>query len=163
LEERGIRVSLVPSEFVAEGIVRALRGWYTQEAGLQGKQILLPQARVARDPIKRELEALGATVEIVPCYENVAPDPDPSLLESLDRFTPELMVFTSTSAVKHFFALVGEARARSLLEEAVVAALGPITQRALTERGLGVEILPAENTAASLLQAIAAHFQPQSH
>ncbi len=59
IEKRGIRVNVVPEEYVAESVVESLRHQ------VAGKRVLLARARVARDVIPRELRKLGAHVDVV--------------------------------------------------------------------------------------------------
>ncbi len=59
IEERGIRVDVVPKEYVAESVVRSLK------KKVAGKRVLLVRAKVARDVIPRELRQAGAQVDVV--------------------------------------------------------------------------------------------------
>src|SRR5450755_634846 len=49
VEEHGLKVHVVPTQYVAESVVDSLR------RRVQGKRVLLARARVARDVIPREL------------------------------------------------------------------------------------------------------------
>lgn len=158
LEEAGIPVALVGKVFVAEGVLAALSELHDQLQGLAGSRILLPRARAARDLIPRELEAAGARIDIVPCYENVLPEVDPIRLRQLRAETPDLMIFTSSSTVNNFITLLGDEEARRMMSRAVAAAIGPVTAQTLMAWGKEAEILPRENTIDSLLEAIALHF-----
>lgn len=155
LAEADIQVSLVPEKFVAEGVISALAKLYGGLNGLAGKRILLPRAKEARDLLARELESAGARVDVVPCYENVLPEPNEEAVRSILEDSPELLVFTSSSTVTNFARLLGDADGKRLLRRATVAALGPITAKTVASLGKKVEILPRENTSASLLAAIA--------
>ena len=48
---------------------------------------------------------------------------------------------------------------KSLLEEVVVACIGPITARTAEEYGLTVTVMPAENTVPALTETIVKYFQ----
>ena len=52
IQRRGLKVDVVPKEYVAESIVRSLK------RRVQGKRVLLVRAKVARDVIPRELRRL---------------------------------------------------------------------------------------------------------
>jgi uroporphyrinogen III methyltransferase/synthase len=65
--ESGLRVDLVPEQFVAEGVVAALSRLHGGKEQLAGKRILLPRAKEARDVIPAELTAAGAEVHVAPC------------------------------------------------------------------------------------------------
>lgn len=158
LESAGVGVSLVPRDFVAEGILSALEERYGGLHRLAGLRILLPRAKEARGLLPRALAAVGALVDVVPCYENTLPELDADWMRSVLARTPDLLVFTSSSAVNNFIALLGGDDGRKMLSRATVAALGPITARALASFGKQAEILPRENTIPSLLDAIRLHY-----
>lgn len=67
IEAHGLKVNLVPKEYVAESVVAGLR------RKVKGKRVMLARAKVARDVIPRELAKLGARVEVVEAYETVVP------------------------------------------------------------------------------------------
>jgi len=79
----GIKVDLVPTEYVAEGLLAALG-----DGDLRGKAFLIPRARVARDLVPRVLEERGARVEVVEAYQTVTPLTSPQELALL--LTPPL-------------------------------------------------------------------------
>src|SRR5437773_11484541 len=65
IENHGLKVDVVPQEYVAESVVRSLRDQ------VKGKRILLARAKVARDVIQRELRKWGARVAVSETYESV--------------------------------------------------------------------------------------------
>ena len=67
IEQHGVKVNVVPKEYVAESVVASLR------RKVKGKRVLLARAKVARDVIPRELRKLGARVDVVEAYETVIP------------------------------------------------------------------------------------------
>lgn len=153
--------TLLPEEYTAEGIVAALTAWYGAATRLAGRRILLLRAREARGLLPRELSAAGAVVDVAACYENVPAAVDPAVVEDLRRNPPQLLVFTSSLTVRNFIGLLGEQDGRRLLASAAVAALGPITAGTVRSYGKKPEILPTQNTVASLLEAIRRHFEPE--
>ncbi|MGD0308734.1 MAG: uroporphyrinogen-III synthase [Acidobacteriota bacterium] len=161
LETAGICVSLVPREYVAEGILNSFKEKYGTLNALAGLRILLPRAREARDLIPRTLEAAGVRVDVSPCYENVLPEIDSKQLQALFACTPDLLVFTSSSTVKNFIALIGSQRGKQILAQATVAALGPVTESTLAAFGKQAEIRPSKSTIAVLLEAIRSYYESQ--
>ena len=77
IEKRGIKVNVVPEEYVAESVVESLRDQ------VAGKRVLLARARVARDVIPRELRKLGAKVDVVEAYETVIPQSSRTRLRAI--------------------------------------------------------------------------------
>jgi uroporphyrinogen-III synthase len=67
IEQRRVKVDVVPKEYVAESVVRSL------QRRVKGKRVLLVRAKVARDVIPRELRKAGAQVNVVEAYETVVP------------------------------------------------------------------------------------------
>ena len=149
LVQNGLKVSMVPEEYVAESVVRGLR------AKVYGKRVLLVRARVARDVIPEELRAAGAVVDVVEAYETVIPKESRKRLRALmndPARRPHLVAFTSSSTARNFAALLGKARARSL-KNIEFASIGPVTSATLRELQLPVAIEAREFTMGGLIRA----------
>ena len=150
IEKRGLKVNVVPEEYVAESVVKSLR------RQVAGKRILLARAKVARDVIPRELRRLGAHVDVVEAYETVVPRSSRTRLRAILRDPkrrPDVITFTSSSTVKNFLALSGKRvwRERSRPR---FASIGPVTSSTLRELGLPVDIEAKEYTIPGLIRAI---------
>jgi uroporphyrinogen III methyltransferase / synthase len=158
LESSGLPVSLMPADFVAEGILTALAQRLGGLSGLKGLRILLPRARDARDVIPKTLAGIGARVDMVPCYENALPQVDGDRVQALVQASPNLLVFTSSSTVRNFAAILGGEH-RKVLLSATVAALGPITARTVASFGKDAEIVPGKSTVPALLDAIRLYYR----
>lgn len=159
IEKRGLSVNVVPEEYVAESVVKSLRG---QAAG---KRVLLARAKVARDVIPRELRKIGAQVDVVEAYETVVPRSSRERLRQLfkdSKQRPQVITFTSSSTVRNFVALLGRGRGRpsptARLDGARFASIGPVTSATLRELGLRVDIEAREYTIPGLIRAIAGSF-----
>ncbi len=155
IEQRGVKVDVVPKEYVAESVVRSLR------RRVKGKRVLLVRAKVARDVIPRELRRAGAQVHVVEAYETVVPQASRTRLRkalgNLPR-RPQVVTFTSSSTVRNFVALLGSrgrvARTYSGLDGIRLASIGPVTSSTLRELGLRVDIEAKEFTIPGLVEAI---------
>jgi len=148
----GVKVDLLPKEYVAEGLLAALR-----DHDLRGKAFLIPRARVARDVVPRVLEERGARVEVVEAYQTVTPHISPKELARLFTPPPDAMTFTSSSTATNFAKLLGENRLAETLSGVVIASIGPITSQTLRKLGLPVTIEAVESTMHGLVRAITAH------
>jgi uroporphyrinogen III methyltransferase/synthase len=149
----GVKVDLLPAEYVAEGLLAALGG-----SDLRGKAFLIPRARVARDVVPRVLEERGARVEVVEAYQTVMPEISPDELARLLTPPPDAITFTSSSTATNFAKLLGEDRLAETLRGAAIASIGPITSQTLRQLGLTVTIEAQESTMAGLLRAIQVYF-----
>lgn len=150
MEQHGVKVDVVPKEYVAESVVRSLR------RRVHGKRVLLVRAKVARDVIPRELRTAGAHVDVVKAYETVVPQSSRTRLRSAlqnPRRRPHVVTFTSSSTVRNFAALLG-ARQTAGLDEIQLASIGPVTSSTLRELGLRVHITARKFTIPGLVEAI---------
>ena len=153
IEKRGLRVHVVPNEYVAESVVARL---YDRVAG---RRVLLARAKVARDVIPRELRKLGAQVDVVEAYETVIPRDSRARLHAAlknPKRRPHVITFTSSSTVRNFLALLAgkNARATRVLQGVRCASIGPVTSSTLRELGLPVDIEAKEYTIPGLIDAI---------
>jgi uroporphyrinogen III methyltransferase/synthase len=103
---------------------------------------------------------MGAEVDIAPVYRTVAAEADPAVIERIGRGDFDVVTFTSPSTVRHFAGALSMAGldANEELGKLVKASIGPVSTRALVERGLDADIEADPSTAESLAEAIAAHF-----
>jgi len=149
IEQRGVKVDVVPKEYVAESVVRSLR------RRVKGKRVLLVRARVARDVIPRDLRKAGAHVEVVEAYETVVPQASRRRLRSAlanPQRRPQVVTFTSSSTVRNFVSLLGSRQMS--LEGIRLASIGPVTSSTLRELGLRADISAKEFTIPGLVDAI---------
>jgi uroporphyrinogen-III synthase len=148
-ERHGLRVQVMPTEYVAESVARSLR------RRVKGKRVLLVRARVARDVLPRALRRAGAKVEVVEAYQTVAPPKSRRLLRNvLRQRRPDWVTFTSSSTARNFALLVGPNRIRAALRGIRVASIGPVTSSTLRELGLRVNVQARRYTIPGLVQAM---------
>ena len=152
LESLGLKVDVVPKEYVAESVVRSLR------SKVKGKRVLLARARVARDVIPRELRKLGAVVDVVEAYETVVPKKSRERLRKAladPKRRPTIATFTSSSMAKNFVALAGASAARAAVKRGLrLVSIGPVTSATLRELDLPVHIEAGEFTIPGLVLAV---------
>ncbi len=148
--KHGLKVKMVPEEYVAESVVKGLRD------KVNGKRLLLVRAKVARDVIPEELRAAGAQVDVVEAYETVVPEKSRQRLQSLmknPKRRPHLVTFTSSSTAKNFAELLGKDPV-SELKDVQIASIGPVTSATLRELQLPPTIEAREFTMGGLIRAI---------
>jgi uroporphyrinogen-III synthase len=153
--KHGLKVKMVPEEYVAESVAKGLRD------KVNGKRVVLIRAKVARDVIPEELRAAGAQVDVVEAYETVVPEKSRARLRALLRDAnrrPHIVTFTSSSTAKNFAELLGNSTAGSigagLLKHVQFASIGPVTSGTLRELQMPVAIEARECTMGGLLRAI---------
>ncbi len=140
----GMTVSLVPEQYVAEGLLEV----FDPPAGGDGR-VLLVRAAVARDVLPEGLRAMGWSVDIVAAYRA-----EPRTLDAGEHAaaaTCDTVVFTSPSVVAAFCD-----QPQPLPVPPTVAAIGPVTAAAARRRGLPVHVEATEHTVAGIVAALGA-------
>src|SRR5208282_433031 len=158
--KHGLKVKMVPEEYVAESVVKGLRD------KVNGKRVVLIRAKVARDVIPEELRAAGAQVDVVEAYETVAPEKSRTRLRALMKSAgrrPHIVTFTSSSTARNFAELLANFKAGShsagstkagLISHVQFASIGPVTSATLRELQMPVAIEAREFTMGGLIRAI---------
>ena len=156
LRKKGVSVSYIPKEFIAESI---LDGFKRQR--MEGKRILLARAKKARDVLPKGLKKMGADVDVVEVYRTVRPKGGSKRMNKLlTEGKIDVITFTSSSAVGHFADLLKKEDLKNLVKGIAIACIGPVTARTAKERGLKVRIQPKQYTIPALTRAIAEYFSP---
>ncbi len=151
LARYGLQADLIPDEFQAEGLIKAMAA-----AGAAGQRVLIPRAAVAREILPQQLEALGAKVTVATAYRTVLPSVDQGRLKDLLRQGGiQVITFASSSTVKNFCELFDTVEEmKKLIESSVVACIGPITAETARQQGMQVTVVAGENTIPALVEAI---------
>lgn len=151
LAQRGVQAELVPEEYVAEAIVDGL-------GDVAGQWILLPRAEIAREALADELGRRGAVVHEIPVYRTLPVAPDAAALAELARGV-DIITFTSSSTVRNFAAVTAQQKLslKPLVNDAVVACIGPITAQTARDLGLPVHVQAEVYTMDGLVQALERH------
>lgn len=152
LRGMGLRVDMVPEEFNAEGLVAA----FIKESGredLKGLRFLLPRAQEAREVFPDEVRRMGGHIDVITAYRAMLPDRHPRRLK---RFLREgrisIATFTSAATFKNFITLMDEGL--EPLKGVAIAAIGPVTKKAIERAGLKVQIIPEKATVEAMVAAI---------
>jgi len=152
--KHGLKVKMVPEEYIAEAVVKKLRD------KISGKRVVLIRAKVARDVIPEELRVAGATVDVVEAYETVVPEKSRARLRALMKSSrrPHVVTFTSSSMAKNFAELLGNGTGNSpgagWLKDVQFASIGPVTSATLRELQMPAAIEAREFTMGGLIRAI---------
>ena len=149
LEQKGLIVDHMPSEYRAEAIIENLKGVLKP-----GEKVLLPRADIARKILSETLTAMGAAVDSVEAYRTLRGTADVAhLREMLRDKLIHIVTFTSSSTVRNFVELLGE-DAKALLAGVTLASIGPITTSTGEKLGLKIDLEAREYTIEGLLQVI---------
>lgn len=149
IREYHLGVDLLPKRFVAEGLVEAFA-----DESIENSTILWVKAEETRDVIYDGLSALGAIVDECIAYRTVPELEDPT--GAVAKFADEgadLVTFTSSSTVEHFFALN-----LPWPERAAAGSIGPVTSQALVSRGHSPAFEATQHDIPGLVAAIRRYF-----
>ncbi len=145
VEEMHLKVDVVPKEYVAESIVAAMAAY-----DMQGKQVLIPRAAIARDTVPDALKAMGAAVTIAEAYRTIVPASGAAPLA-------DWVTFTSSSTVKNFIALNDP----DTIRRYKTASIGPITTETLRMHGVEPTVEATPHTTEGVIDAILRYHHPQ--
>lgn len=156
LEHHGIRADFMPSEYVAESILAEI-------GDVAGQRMLLPRADIARPALAIGLRAKGAEVDEIAVYRTIPGAGIAALAEHLRAGTVDAITFTSSSTVRYTLdGLVRSGLARpaaaTLLNQAAIVCIGPITAETARTEGLHIAAEAQEFTGAGVVDALVAWF-----
>lgn len=168
LESYGLSAGLVPDEYIAEGVARALRQEAARQGrALSGQRMLLARAAEARQVLVNELEREGVRVEVVAAYQTlpVARDDERGreVIALVRQQQLDVVTFTSSSTVHHFMHWLSQAAPDIAILLAypgrqpvrpLIACIGPITAQTARDYGLEVGVVAREFTTAGLIEAL---------
>jgi len=139
LNSRQVRIDLkAPSPFTTETVLETIAG-----IDIHGARVLVQRYGAANEPLRRALEARGATVGEIATYRWALPDDVQPLVRLLDELAAsrvDAVVFTSAVQIHNLHAVAASlGRAASLashLTGPVIASIGPVCTRALAAYGI---------------------------
>jgi uroporphyrinogen III methyltransferase / synthase len=151
LKELHLQVDLMPDEALASEVAEA----FAEFESIENLKICLLRAEVASRELPEALEALGAIVDDVACYQTVPETEDPTgaaarlLAEGADW-----VVFTSGSTVRNFHARFDLPSLLSKFPQLKTATIGPETSKALAALGLKPSLEAKQHTIDGLVAAL---------
>ncbi|ERM90794.1 hypothetical protein O163_13975 [Caldanaerobacter subterraneus subsp. yonseiensis KB-1] len=146
LENFNIYPDLVPEKYTSEGLGEVLK------KEVEGKSVAVLTSDIGGEILIERLKKYASMVEKVVAYLNV---PNYEIKEKLKEEVEkgiDIAIFTSPSTFKYLeLILEGEI---SFLEKAKIAAIGPVTKKAIEEKGFNVSIVPEVYTSEKLIEFI---------
>lgn len=150
IREYRFAVDLIPKRFVAEGLIEAFK-----DVDVENQTILWIKAAETREVIGQGLTAMGAIVDECISYQTVPETEDlTGARAKLAEEGADMITFTSSSTVEHFFQLGLE-----WPEDCVAASIGPVTTGTLVEKGMKPEVQSTQHDIPGLTDAIVRYFK----
>jgi len=151
LRDRGINPDFIPEKYVAEHVVEGLL-----KLGIQGSDVLVPRAKVAREVLPEELKKAGCNVTVLPVYETrLVQASGDEIIARLDNGDIQYVTFTSSSTVENFFELV-DPEVFKKYPEVKIASIGPVTTKTVERFGFAPALEPEDYTIPGLVDALLA-------
>ena len=150
IREYRFAVDLIPERFVAEGLIDAFK-----KEDIENLTMLWIKAAETREVIGDGLAALGAIVDECIAYRTVAETEDPTGARArLEQEGADLITFTSSSTVDHFFDL-----GIDWTDGCGAASIGPVTSETLRKKGMKPTFEASKHDIPGLTAAIVKHFK----
>jgi uroporphyrinogen III methyltransferase/synthase len=147
LLEHGITVDVIPTRFVAEGLLEMMGA----RDDVAGKNVLYVTAEGARDVLQQGLKEIGANVTVIEAYRSIVDgEGAEKLARAIEAGRVDLVTFTSGSAVRGYIDAVGE----DLALRVPAASIGAQTSEALREAGIEVKVEAKEATLDGLVSGV---------
>lgn len=159
LRTHGLPPTIVPEDFRAEGLIAAFNELGTDKC----RRVLIPRAEEAREILPDALRELGCDVDVVIVYRTAPAAADPKVIRRLREGNVDVVTFTSGAMAKAFLDMIEAKKldVRKVMEDVLVASIGPITSEALRQLGYDEDIQAETSTMDSLVAAIAEAYEPR--
>lgn len=151
LKELHLQVDLMPDQALGSEIGKA----FARFESIENLRICLLRAEVANRELPEALEALGAIVDDIACYQTVPESEDATGgATSLLQEGADWIAFTSASTVHHFHARFELPALLKKFPQLKTATIGPETSKALQALGLQPTVEAKRHTIDGLVAAV---------
>lgn len=133
IEKYGIKVDMVPDEFVGEELIESLLPELKQS-----DNVLIPRAKIARDILVNELQKISSVDEIA-IYDTLKTENSKDeILEIIRELDDYHLLFTSSSTFTNFKEILEE-NADEVFKNGKIISIGPITTDTIVKAGYSVD------------------------
>lgn len=150
LEERGVKVDIVPDEYTSEGLVKTLR------RRAEGARVEVARSDHGSDVLIDGLNDAGAYVHETILYELYRPENGGvETAKEVRDGELEAVLFTSSLTVEHLLEAFKEEDVEpETLEDVVVGAIGEPTSETAENNGIDVDFVPEKETFEGLVEEL---------
>src|SRR5262245_51134804 len=166
LRQLGVHIDIIPENATTEGVIEALR-----HRDLRNRRIGIQLYGTPNPQLVSSLEAKEAKVTPVQVYAYGTASDLGAVSALIGRILDgqiQVVVFTSTPQVRILFDFAAQLKVVEALEQAlrsrvIIASIGEVTSRTLSERNLTAAIVPAQSKMGALVQAVSDYFGKAPH
>jgi uroporphyrinogen III methyltransferase/synthase len=158
LRTRGIVPDLVPTRATTAALVEQVA------ENLQGSEALVIRIRgnLGDDYVETSLQQIGAAVLPLHVYCTTYTEWPAEAKEELLTYPPDIIIFTSSSAVDGFAANLDGHELERLATGATVVSIGPSTSKTIQSYGMMVHLESRKRTTQSIVDELLAYYQAAS-
>jgi uroporphyrinogen III methyltransferase/synthase len=153
LHARGIVPDFVPTVPTASALVEEL----AENPKLSHAVVVRVRGNLGDDYVESSLQQTGARVFPLRVYRTIFAQWPDEVKEELSLYPPDVIIFTSGSAVDGLAANLDERELRRLTEEATVVSIGPSTSKSIRSHGMTVGLESRRRTTRSVVDEISVH------
>jgi uroporphyrinogen III methyltransferase/synthase len=153
LQARGIVPDFVPTRATTSCLVEEL----AENPRMSDAVVVRVRGNLGDDYVETSMEQTGAEVFPLRVYRTIYAQWPAEVKEELFLYSPDVIMFTSGSAVEGFAANLEEGELRRLTEEATVVSIGPSTSKSIRSHGMTVGLESRRRTTRSIVEELLAH------
>jgi len=153
LEVRGIVPDFVPTRATTSCLVEEL----ADDPRLSNAVVVRVRGNLGDDYVETGIEQTGARVFPLRVYQTIYAQWPAEVKEELFLYPPDVIMFTSGSAVEGFAANLDEPELKRLTAEATVVSIGPSTSKSIRSHGMTVGLESRRRTMRSIVDELLAH------
>nr|CAJ31176.1 uroporphyrinogen III synthase/methyltransferase [uncultured sulfate-reducing bacterium] len=149
--------NLAPDFVPTRASMAALAQQMAEKVPMSKATVVRVRGNARNDPIERALRETGAQVVSLPVYRTFPTKWRSAVKEKLFAYPPDVILFTSGTAVDGLAANLSARELKELSSGAAVVSIGPATSRTIRTHGITVELESKVHTMPSLLEELVAH------
>lgn len=155
LEKYHLKVSIIPKNFIAEGLISVLR-----KESLKNKKLFIIRSENARQTLPEELRRAGGIVDVLNIYKTVINKPPKSAIkytaDLIKNKQADLVIFMSGTQVKNFYRILQNYVDTKNLN---CICIGPETEKHAKQYGFKTIIKTKEYSLSGIIKAIENYYE----
>jgi uroporphyrinogen III methyltransferase/synthase len=153
LHARGIVPDFVPTRADTSALVEEL----AENPRLSNAVVVRVRGNLGDDYVETSMELTGAKVFPLRVYRTIYTQWPAEVKEELSLYPPDVIIFTSGSAVDGFAANLDQRELERLTTGATVVSIGPSTSKSIRSHGMMVGLESRRRTTQSIVDELLAH------
>ena len=158
LEVQGIVPDFIPTRATTAALLEEMG----EKLQLSDAVVVRVRGSVGDDEVERSMEQTGAKVVSLRVYRTIHRQWTAEVKADLFDYPPDVIIFTSGSAVGGFTANLDEGELERLTAGATVVSIGPSTSKSIRAHGMSVGFESQKHTTQSVVDELVAHYRPVS-